>query len=63
MGTNDAPLFSIYFDWIWSHVKIYIISNGIWNNKEMEKWQSCHFKIISYTVAYHTMYAYVADHR
>ena len=37
MGTNYAPLFSIYFDWIWFHVKIYVISNGIWNNKEMEK--------------------------
>ena len=39
MGTNDAPLFSIYFDWILFHVKMYVISNGSWNNKEREKWQ------------------------
>ena len=42
MGTNDAPLISIYFDWIWFHVKMYVISNGSWNNKEREKWQSYH---------------------
>ena len=43
MGTNDAPLISIYFDWIWFHVKMCVISNGSWNNKEREKWQTCHF--------------------
>ena len=43
MGTNYAPLISIYVDWIRFHVKIYVILNGSWNNKEREKWQSCHF--------------------
>ena len=28
METNDAPLFQIYFDRIWFHVKMYVISNG-----------------------------------
>ena len=55
MGTNDAPLFSIYFDWIWFHVKMYVISNGSWNNKERENGNHVIFKIISYTVAFHTI--------
>ena len=31
---------TIAINWPAFHVKIYVISNGSWNNKEREKWQS-----------------------
>ena len=35
MGTNNAPLFSMYAETeICSSLEMYVISNGSWNNKE-----------------------------
>ena len=61
IGTNDAPLFLIYFDWIWFHVKMYVISNGSWNNKESKK-----NAIMSFLKSYHILLPitlYVVDQR